>query len=237
MKATLLSNPGNHAAAMNFSKDNGNNQIVTNNEASQECITSYELEKREEEKLKAKYPILRNSNVNNIMVMKRLHKGQKYFDSGDYQMAKQKGRDISQLLPNIVTGDIIPTIENLRVRKSSIIQGKCFVKHRTKATTPMFTNITYIQIVGSEVVCDIQRLAMVEYYLLRGSFQMVHRADLILFGDKFFVIIQCFSCQYLLNHPQDYLHLRFHDGNPPVPEIRMHDERPTGVFLTIVGEV
>ncbi|XP_037894497.1 alpha-endosulfine-like [Glossina fuscipes] len=121
---------------MNFSKDNGNNQIVTNNEASQECITSYELEKREEEKLKAKYPILRNSNVNNIMVMKRLHKGQKYFDSGDYQMAKQKGRDISQLLPNIVTGDIIPTIENLRVRKSSIIQGKCFVKQYKKPETP-----------------------------------------------------------------------------------------------------
>lgn len=121
---------------MNFSRDNDNNRVATNNESSEERISSHEMERREEEKLKAKYPILRNSNINNIMVMKRLHKRQKYFDSGDYQMAKQKGHDVSQVLPNIVTGDIIPTTETLRVRKRSTIQGKCSFTQCNKPETP-----------------------------------------------------------------------------------------------------
>uniref|UniRef100_A0A1B0FQ84 Alpha-endosulfine n=1 Tax=Glossina morsitans morsitans TaxID=37546 RepID=A0A1B0FQ84_GLOMM len=121
---------------MDFSTDNDNNRVATNNESSEEHISSHEMERREEEKLKAKYPILRNSNINNIMVMKRLHKRQKYFDSGDYQMAKQKGHDVSQVLPNIVTGDIIPTAERLRVRKSSTIQGKCSFTQCNKPETP-----------------------------------------------------------------------------------------------------
>uniref|UniRef100_A0A1A9Z1M2 Uncharacterized protein n=1 Tax=Glossina pallidipes TaxID=7398 RepID=A0A1A9Z1M2_GLOPL len=162
---------------MNFSRGNDNNRVATNNESSEERLSTHEMERREEEKLKAKYPILKSSNIKNIMVMKYLHKGQKYFDSGDYQMAKQKGHDVSQVFPYIVTGDIIPTIETLRVRKSSTIQGKCSVTQCNKPETPI--------------------------------------ADLLIipvFRGQVFVTIQCFSCQYLLNHPQDYLHLRFHDA-------------------------
>ena len=35
-------------------------------------------------------------------LQKRLQKGQKYFDSGDYQMAKQKGGGIKQVFANKV---------------------------------------------------------------------------------------------------------------------------------------
>lgn len=49
---------------------------------------------------------------------------QKYFDSGDYQMAKQKGGGIKQVFANKVstTGDTIPTPESVPARKTSIIQ-------------------------------------------------------------------------------------------------------------------
>lgn len=48
---------------------------------------------------------------------------QKYFDSGDYQMAKQKGGGVKQVFANKVpTGDAIPTPESVPQRKTSIIQ-------------------------------------------------------------------------------------------------------------------
>uniref|UniRef100_A0A182NDF4 Alpha-endosulfine n=1 Tax=Anopheles dirus TaxID=7168 RepID=A0A182NDF4_9DIPT len=89
-----------------------------------------ELEKQEEEKMKAKY----GSNVglgggprglggHSAFLQKRLQKGQKYFDSGDYQMAKQKGGGVKQVFANKVpTGEAIPTPETVPVRKTSIIQ-------------------------------------------------------------------------------------------------------------------
>ena len=62
-------------------------------------------------------------------LQKRLAKGQKYFDSGDYQMAKQKsprgaaGRlAIPVLAAQPPTGDTIPTPDTVPARKSSIIQ-------------------------------------------------------------------------------------------------------------------
>lgn len=105
----------------------------------------------EEEKLKAKYPAaaamggLRNGPAgHSAFLQKRLQKGvglviasifiakylifyyylkQKYFDSGDYQMAKQKGGGIKQVFANkVTTGDAIPTPESVPVRKTSIIQ-------------------------------------------------------------------------------------------------------------------
>lgn len=88
-----------------------------------------ELEKQEEAKLKAKY----GGNVglggprglggHSAFLQKRLQKGQKYFDSGDYQMAKQKGGGVKQVFANKVpTGEAIPTPETVPVRKTSIIQ-------------------------------------------------------------------------------------------------------------------
>jgi cAMP-regulated phosphoprotein/endosulfine conserved region len=58
-------------------------------------------------------------------LQKRLQKGQKYFDSGDYQMAKQKpgGGLAKQIFANKVpTGEAIPTPESVPIRKTSIIQ-------------------------------------------------------------------------------------------------------------------
>ena len=56
-------------------------------------------------------------------LQKRLGKGQKYFDSGDYQMAKQGGRQgrgaLAVLAPP--TGEEHPTPATVPARKSSIL--------------------------------------------------------------------------------------------------------------------
>lgn len=83
-----------------------------------------DVEKQEEEKLKAKYPHAgRQPGGHSAFLQKRLQKGQKYFDSGDYQMAKQKTGGIKQIFANkVTTGEAIPTPESVPVRKTSIIQ-------------------------------------------------------------------------------------------------------------------
>uniref|UniRef100_A0A3P9Q4A3 Alpha-endosulfine n=1 Tax=Poecilia reticulata TaxID=8081 RepID=A0A3P9Q4A3_POERE len=85
--------------------------------------------KAEEAKLKAKYPALGQKPGGSDFLMKRLQKGQKYFDSGDYNMAKAKVKN--KQLPvagpekNLVTGDHIPTPQDLpRTRKSSLVTSK-----------------------------------------------------------------------------------------------------------------
>jgi len=92
-------------------------------------------EKEEEAKLKAKYPSVAKPGPG--FLQKRLQKGQKYFDSGDYNMAKadvRKGRLPASALshppppapaPPVSpvgdrTGDMIPTPECLPGRKASI---------------------------------------------------------------------------------------------------------------------
>ncbi|XP_037032785.1 cAMP-regulated phosphoprotein 19 isoform X2 [Bradysia coprophila] len=94
--------------------------------------TEKAMEKLEEEKLRAKYPTVGSGlrgdgpGGHSAFLQKRLQKGQKYFDSGDYQMAKQKGGGIKQVFANKVggvpTGDAIPTPESVPARKTSIIQ-------------------------------------------------------------------------------------------------------------------
>ncbi|KAM6435295.1 alpha-endosulfine [Python bivittatus] len=86
-------------------------------------------EKEEEAKLKAKYPnIGLQKPGGSDFLMKRLQKGQKYFDSGDYNMAKAKIKN--KQLPaagtdkNLVTGDHIPTPQDLPQRKSSLVTSK-----------------------------------------------------------------------------------------------------------------
>jgi len=99
------------------------------------------IEKAEEVKLRAKYPQVNKPVVpgggpppsagggHSAFLQKRLAKGQKYFDSGDYQMAKQKGPrgaagrlTIPVLAAQPPTGDTIPTPDTVPARKSSIIQ-------------------------------------------------------------------------------------------------------------------
>lgn len=85
-----------------------------------------ELERIEEEKLKAKYPQtvggFGRPGGHSAFLQKRLQKGQKYFDSGDYQMAKQS-TGVKQIFANKrPTGDAIPTPESVPVQKTSIIK-------------------------------------------------------------------------------------------------------------------
>lgn len=85
------------------------------------------LEKEEEAKLKAKYPqALRPGG--STFLQKRLQRGQKYFDSGDYNMAKakcQKARTAAPLtIPAQPTGDEIPTPDAVLHRKTSLVQSK-----------------------------------------------------------------------------------------------------------------
>nr|XP_012622980.1 alpha-endosulfine isoform X4 [Microcebus murinus] len=85
-------------------------------------------ERAEEAKLKAKYPSLGQKPGGSDFLMKRLQKGQKYFDSGDYNMAKakMKNKQLPSTGPdkNLVTGDHIPTPQDLPQRKSSLVTSK-----------------------------------------------------------------------------------------------------------------
>lgn len=92
-----------------------------------------EVEKQEEAKLKAKYAIPglqgRIAGGHSAFLQKRLSKGQKYFDSGDYQMAKQimggnkaAAAKVPGPMPFLTTGEAIPTPETVPIRKTSIVQ-------------------------------------------------------------------------------------------------------------------
>merc|ERR1711913_48306 len=99
------------------------------------------IEREQEQKLKAKYPQAPRSMAagpglgapgggaggggHSAFLQKRLAKGQKYFDSGDYQMAKQKvpTKILAANPPSALglpTGDEIPTPETVPTRKTSI---------------------------------------------------------------------------------------------------------------------
>eukprot|EP00088_Acartia_fossae_P070575 TRINITY_DN949_c0_g1_i1.p1 TRINITY_DN949_c0_g1~~TRINITY_DN949_c0_g1_i1.p1 ORF type:complete len:157 (-),score=44.29 TRINITY_DN949_c0_g1_i1:691-1161(-) len=89
-----------------------------------------EIEKLEEQKLKSKFPSMPNRPLgggggHSAFLQKRLAKGQKYFDSGDYQMAQQKGRmgPGRMAMPVLAqTGEAHPTPDSVPARKTSIIQ-------------------------------------------------------------------------------------------------------------------
>ncbi|XP_034940400.1 alpha-endosulfine [Chelonus insularis] len=89
-------------------------------------LSSNDIEKIEEAKLKAKFPntMSRPISGHSAFLQKRLAKGQKYFDSGDYQMAKQKSTAKPKPTGVLPTGDAIPTPESVPQRKTSIIQQK-----------------------------------------------------------------------------------------------------------------
>ncbi|XP_066158989.1 cAMP-regulated phosphoprotein 19 [Euwallacea fornicatus] len=103
-----------------------------------------ELEKIEEAKLKAKYPSIPGGpgrvGGHSSFLQKRLAKGQKFFDSGDYQMAKQKMGGINKPPlkvpgPIFPTGDAIPTPETVPARKTSLVQPSKLAT-MPSATTP-----------------------------------------------------------------------------------------------------
>lgn len=80
------------------------------------------VEKEQEAKLRAKYPGLRGPGSNPLL-QKRLSKGQKYFDSGDYNMAKGKNKSMAPgqrlLLGSGATAH--PTPDSVPTRKTSLI--------------------------------------------------------------------------------------------------------------------
>ncbi|XP_073999009.1 endosulfine alpha [Rhodnius prolixus] len=100
-----------------------------NNEDNPKQVSAKNIEKLEEAKLKAKYPLAGGAG-HSAFLQKKLAKGQKYFDSGDYQMARQtsnvaaKTRQVQAPIFNFGTGDAIPTPESVPIRKTSIIQPK-----------------------------------------------------------------------------------------------------------------
>ncbi|KAG7481609.1 hypothetical protein JOB18_000411 [Solea senegalensis] len=85
-------------------------------------------EKAEEAKLKVRYPHLGNKPGGSDLLRKRLQKGQKYFDSGDYNMAKAKikNKQLPTAAPEKteITGDHIPTPQDLPQRKPSLVASK-----------------------------------------------------------------------------------------------------------------
>ncbi|CAL8101297.1 unnamed protein product [Calicophoron daubneyi] len=67
-----------------------------------------QVERSEEEKLRKKYPGI-TTNASSLL-QRRLSKNAKFFDSGDYNMAKSPQARHSSEVP---TGDTIPTPENI----------------------------------------------------------------------------------------------------------------------------
>lgn len=99
---------------------------VDEKEAQEKVISP---EKAEEAKLKARYPNLGNKPGGSELLRKRLQKGgAKYFDSGDYNMAKAKikNKQLPAAAPEKteITGDHIPTPQDLPQRKPSLVASK-----------------------------------------------------------------------------------------------------------------
>lgn len=86
---------------------------------------AHEVERQEEAKLNARYPTnVRPMAGHSAFLQKRLAKGQKYFDSGDYQMAKQSGKGKPRTMPPILSTvpSEIPTADAVPSRKTSLVQ-------------------------------------------------------------------------------------------------------------------
>merc|ERR1712127_109839 len=111
----------------NMASEESPNPFQPPDEPIKPTIPPKEIEKIEEEKLKSRFNP--RPSGHSAFLQKRLAKGQKYFDSGDYQMAKQKvpTKILATNPPASLghpTGDEIPTPETVPTRKTSIIQSK-----------------------------------------------------------------------------------------------------------------
>ena len=91
--------------------------------------TPAEIEKIEEQKLKSKFPAFAQGRGGgqSAFLQKRVGAGQKYFDSGDYEMAKQRGPmgragpKKGQLRRS--TGEEHPSPDTVPAKKSPSIKG------------------------------------------------------------------------------------------------------------------
>lgn len=112
-----------------MSEDNEGTKIVETTEEQKEVGSEVICpERAEEAKLKARYPNLPAKAGGSDLLRKRLQKGQKYFDSGDYNMAKAKIKNkqlpAAQTEKTEITGDHIPTPQDLPQRKTSLVTSK-----------------------------------------------------------------------------------------------------------------
>lgn len=109
-------------------KENHDKEVANKAEPNEKNLK--DMEKQEEAKLRAKYPDMKSHGASSFL-QKRLSKGNKYFDSGDYNMAKAKvgstkpliGPGQKVVLPG-PTGDAIPTPETVPHKKISNLQSK-----------------------------------------------------------------------------------------------------------------
>uniref|UniRef100_A0A1B0FMY1 Uncharacterized protein n=1 Tax=Glossina morsitans morsitans TaxID=37546 RepID=A0A1B0FMY1_GLOMM len=81
-------------------------------DAQEEQVNMNKLQQLEVEALQLKYPGTTENTT--AFLHKSLQKGQKFFDSGDYQMAKQK----CGVINGVTVGHEIPTPETLSAIKS-----------------------------------------------------------------------------------------------------------------------
>ncbi|XP_012783234.2 cAMP-regulated phosphoprotein 19-like [Ochotona princeps] len=88
-------------------------------------------EEAEEAKLQARYPHQGPKSGGSDCLRKQLQKGQKYFDSGDYNTvkAKMKNKQLRATAPDKtdkteITGDHIPTPQELCQQKTALVASK-----------------------------------------------------------------------------------------------------------------
>lgn len=95
-----------------------------------------DVEKQQENKLMSRYPGLK-AGGGSALLQKRLAKPQKYFDSGDYAMAKAKKAPMpvgTKLPYNPIpvvatgTGEEHPTPETVPTRKASLVHNKLLTR-------------------------------------------------------------------------------------------------------------
>ncbi|CAL8070946.1 unnamed protein product [Calicophoron daubneyi] len=82
-----------HTESGHHVKSSGNSdssQLMAELKISASSKSTVSIEEEEESKLKAKYPGLSRKGVGSLILQKRLNRGHKFFDSGDYNMAKAK---------------------------------------------------------------------------------------------------------------------------------------------------
>jgi len=93
-----------------------------------------EIEKQQEKLLNAKYGNLRSKPGSALLQKRMASKGVKYFDSGDYNMARAEMQKQSKsfLLPGDVTGKHMPTLEELP--KGRKLPQPSLARHNSKPT-------------------------------------------------------------------------------------------------------
>ncbi|CAK8694493.1 cAMP-regulated phosphoprotein 19-A-like [Clavelina lepadiformis] len=102
----------------------GSPDLVPQDEPQAPFKTPSGIERQQEEMLKSKYPNLKPKGGSSLL-QKRMQQKTKYFDSGDYNMARAKMKSKQEPPPEVkqlnqVTGDHMPTPDEIpRVRKQS----------------------------------------------------------------------------------------------------------------------